>query len=240
MTAASNRTRAVLFDMGGVLLNFQGAPGIPVGKLDFRGREALLHFLADRGAVLSEDDLDRDLFGPWRRRFQRRREAGREADWGPHLRRLRKRARVRTPTRTLLGIWFRPLAETVVPLADAREVLEALTRQGKRLAIVSNVPLPGSLYRSILERHGLAQYFAQMYFSYDEGHRKPSPALIRRALADLAIAPSEAVLIGDRRSVDIIAGRLAGVRTIWLRSDDGGGPSADQDIDELSELLALV
>lgn len=233
-------TKVVLFDMGGVLLDFQGAPGFPVGKLDFRGREALLHYLADRGSALSEEDLDQDLFAPWRREFDRRHETGQEADWGPHLRRLRKRAGVRTPTRTLLGVWFRPLAEVVEPLAGALDALETLARDGRRLAIVSNVPLPGPLYRAILERHGMAEYFARMYFSYDEGHRKPSPALVRRALSDLGVAPGEAALIGDRRSVDVVAGRSAGVRTIWLRSEDGGGPKADREIDELFELPALV
>ncbi|MFQ5525477.1 MAG: HAD family hydrolase [Thermoanaerobaculia bacterium] len=233
--------KAVLFDMGGVLLNFLGDPGIPTGQRDFRGREVLLHFLNDRGANLSEEDLERELFGPWRRESERRNELGREADWAPHFRRLRKRAGgLRTPSLTLLKLWYRPLAEKVEPLPGAREVLEDLTRAGKRLALVSNTPLPGKFYVPILERHGLAGFLERMYFSYDQGHRKPSPALIRRALADLGVAAGDAVMVGDRRSIDVVAGRSAGVATIWLRSHDGGGPAADHVVDDLRSILALV
>ncbi len=108
------------------------------------------------------------------------------------------------------------------------------------MAIISNVPLPGALYARILERLGLAAYFDRVYFSYDEGHRKPSPAMVRKALSEMETGPTDAVMVGDRRSIEIVAGRAAGVRTIWLRTDDGGGPAADVTIDSLVELLDQV
>lgn len=236
------KTGTVLLDMGGVLLDFQGTAGVPRGKLDWRGREALLRFLNLRGAGLTEEDLERVLFDPWHHEYDRREELGREADWSPHCKRLRKLAGrgLRTPTKTLLGIWFRPLAEQIEPLPGVLEVLEQLRDRGCRMAIISNVPLPGALYERILERLGLAPYFERMYFSYDERHRKPSPAMVRRALSDMETGPTDAVMVGDRRSIDIVAGRAAGVRTIWLRTDDGGGPAADVTIDSLVELLHQV
>jgi HAD superfamily hydrolase (TIGR01662 family) len=236
------KTETVLFDMGGVLLDFLGSAGVPRGKLDWRGREALLRFLNLRGAGLTEDDLERALFGPWRTEYDRRHDLGREADWAEHLKRLRKLAGrgLRTPTKTLLGIWFRPLAEQVEPLPGVLEVLEELRARGHRMAIVSNVPLPGALYARLLKFWGLARFFEGSYFSYDEGHRKPSPAMVRKALSDLGTSPGAAVMIGDRRSVDIVAGRAAGVRTIWLRSDDGGGPEADVTIESMAELLQHI
>ncbi len=79
-----------------------------------------------------------------------------------------------------------------------------------------------------------------MYFSYEEGHRKPSPATVRKALSDLGMPSTDAVMVGDRRSIDIVAGRAAGVRTIWLRTEDGGGPAADVTIDSIAELLDHV
>lgn len=240
MRVVTRTKKAVLFDMGGVLLDFHGDPGIPVGKNDFRGREAMLRYLNRRGASFSEEDLDRRLFAPWHREFDRRGELGREPDWAPHFRRLRRGAGLRTPTMTLLKLWFRPLAETVEPLPGALDVVEALAGAGKRLGLISNVALPGALYVPILERYGLSRFFERKYFSYDEGTRKPSPALIRRALTDLGVQPGDAVMVGDRRPVDVVAGRSAGVGTIWLRSDDGGGPEADHVIDDLRSLLDLV
>ena len=232
---------AILFDMGGVLLDFKGSPGLPEGKLDWRGREALLRFLRRRGAGLSADDLERVFFGPWRTQFERRHELGREADWAAHARRLRKLAGrgLRTPTVRLLNIWFRPLAEQVEVLPEALEVLEECRRSGHRLAIVSNVALPGALYKDLLRRHRLNRFFERMYFSYDEGHRKPSPAMVRRALADLGFDAADAWFVGDRRAIDVLAGRAAGVRTIWLRTDDGGGPEPDVTVDRLSDLIEV-
>lgn len=236
------KTEAVLFDLGGVLLDFQSTRGVPRGKLDWRGREALLRFLNARGAGLAEDDLERVLFAPWRREYDRRAELGHEADWAPHLRRIRKLAGggLRTPTKTLLSIWFRPLAEQIVPLPGAREALDELEGRGYRMAIVSNVPLPGALYVRLLRLWGLASFFERMYFSYDEGHRKPSPAMVRTALSGLGVAPGAAVMVGDRRSIDIVAGRSAGVRTVWLRSDDGGGPAADVTVDSMTALVSSL
>jgi FMN phosphatase YigB (HAD superfamily) len=64
--------------------------------------------------------------------------------------------------------------------------------------------------------------------------------MLRRAMSALGAHPSEAVMVGDRRDRDIVAGRSAGTRTVWLRTDDGGGPDPDQTIDSLAELPDLL
>lgn len=147
--------RAVLIDMGGVLLEFGNAEGLPMGRYDFRGREALLALLRERGGVrartaaaaraeqrFSQDELEEVLFAPWKREHARRHELGREADWHPHLARLRRRTRRRFSDRRLLGTWFAPFAETVAPLPGAVEALAAVEATGLPLALVSNIPCP--------------------------------------------------------------------------------------------------
>lgn len=49
---------------------------------------------------------------------------------------------------------------------------------------------------------------------------KPSPAMIKRAAAELNLDLSGSFLIGDRSS-DIAAARAAGVRPILVRTGDG-------------------
>lgn len=233
--------RAALLDMGGVLLDFSAADGLPAGRADFRGREALLSRLRDGGpARLSQDDLERLLYAPWRRDYARRYETGREADWHPHLARLRRFARRRFSDRTLLSTWFDPYGETVEALPGAVAAVGALGALGLDLALVSNVPLPGEHYRRVLARHGLVRPFAALCFSYDEGTRKPSPALLQRALAALGVRPEEAIMVGDRRSADVAAGRAAGVATVWLRSTDVAGPQPDLELGRLAELPAAL
>jgi HAD superfamily hydrolase (TIGR01662 family) len=231
---------AVLLDMGGVLLDMGSASGLPYGRLDWRGREALLAYLRERGAHFSETDLDGRLFDPWREAYDRRQQSGREAPWRPHLRRLRKGTGIRSSDLTLLATWFRPYASQVKPLPGARRALEELREQGLRLGLVSNVPLPGVLYRRILERHRMAAAFDCLQFSYDAGSRKPSPGMLKMALSELGVRPSQAWMVGDRRAADVAAGRVAGVGTVWVRSDDGGGPEADHSIGGIAELAQLA
>lgn len=45
---------------------------------------------------------------------------------------------------------------------------------------------------------------------------KPAPFAVRRALATVGVDASEAVLIGDQVFTDVMAGNLAGVRTILV------------------------
>ena len=234
------KVKAVLLDMGGVLIDFLGGRGLPVGRADWRGREALLHHLESRGARLDMDDLEMEFFAPWAREYRQRDERGREADWDPHLRRLRKRAGVKTHSIVLLGLWFRPFAEQLQPLSGVEGALENLRARGFDLSLISNVPLPGRLYEKLLRRHRLDHYFRSMYFSYDRRSRKPSPAMLRDALADLGVPASAAVMVGDRRRVDIVAGRAAGAATVWIRSEDGGGPEADWTIESLAQLPDLL
>jgi HAD superfamily hydrolase (TIGR01509 family) len=126
------------------------------------------------------------------------------------------------------------------PYEGINTTLRWLERRKFKLALVSNVPLPGALYLEVLKRFGLAKFFHSTHFSYDSGSRKPSPAMLRDALTALKSESSRAVMVGDRRASDIAAGRAAGVATVWIRSDDGGGPEADFTIGSMAELPTLV
>ncbi len=233
--------RAVLLDMGGVLLDFGNAEGLPVGRHDWRGREALLVLLRRPGGPpLEQRHLDELLFEPWKREHARRYERVREADWRPHLARLRRYARRRFSDRRLLATWFAPFAETVTPVPEAQAAVAALAAAGVPLALVSNIPLPSPLYRDLLARHGYLPAFRHLFWSYDEGSRKPSPAMLHTALAALGVAPEEALMVGDRRSADVVAGRAAGVPTAWLRSADAIGPEPDHRLHSMAELPPLV
>ena len=232
--------KAVLLDMGGVLIDFLGGRGLPVGRADWRGKEAMLHYLHERGARLTLEDLETLLFEPWMEEYKQREDRRRDAEWDIHLRRLRRKAGVRTHTATLLGLWFRPFAEQLVSLPGVETALEEIERKGLKMALISNVPLPGCLYLDLLESRGLDRFFQSFHFSYDERTRKPSPVMLRNAMRVLGTTPEESIMVGDRRSVDVAAGRVAGTGTVWIRSDDGGGPKADRAIRALSELPALL
>jgi HAD superfamily hydrolase (TIGR01509 family) len=217
-----------------------GGHGFPRSRLDFRGRQALLQAISRSGGKSTLEDLESLVFGPWHGEFERREETGIEADWSPHLQRLRSRCGGTLSDRELLETWFRPYGEQLVPTEGARETLEEIRAMGPSLALVSNVPLPGELYSEVLARHGLKEPFDSLCFSYDKGSRKPSPALLRLAMAEVGADPIATLMVGDRRERDIAAGRFAGTGTVWIRSADHGGPEPDVTIGSLLELPDLL
>lgn len=239
---------AVLLDMGGVLLDFAGTNALPAGGPDYRGRLALAEAVRRAGGRVEAEALEELVFGPWHRVYERRYETMRDAPWGPHLARLREAAwgdgagEDGTPSdEELLAVWFEPYRQQVVTvLPGAPEAVAALSAAGIPLALVSNVPLPGNLYRGILDAHGMLDAFAHTFFSYDAGHRKPSPAMLTRALEALGVPAARALMVGDRRSTDVAAGRAAGCRTVWIRSADRKGPEPDFEVDDIRQVPALV
>ena len=231
----------MLLDMGGVLVDMANEAGLPRGPRDFEGRARVIALLRERGGEASEPALEELLFAPWRRQYERRYELGREADWRPHLERLLAASGAAASGEEVLAAWFGPYGGSLRPDPDAGRVLSALREALLPLALVSNVALPGRLYRERLEEWGLAAPFdGGLWFSHDAGSRKPAADMLLAALARLGVEPAEAVMVGDRRETDVAAGRAAGTRTVWLRSVHAAGPEPDRVIERLAELPELL
>lgn len=231
---------AVLLDMGGVVLDLGEARGLPWGELERRGRVELLDLIRESGGAADEAALERSLFAPWRREYEARYRRGREAPWEPHVERLRRWTGAGAEPGALLEAWAGPYLRGLRTVSGAQEALGRLVAADLSLGLVSNVPLPGRFFRRVLEEQGVAAFFDSLCFSYDEGVRKPSPQLPRRALEALGTEPSRAILVGDRRSADVAAARAAGLRSVWVRSADGQGPEPDATIGSIVELPALL
>lgn len=232
--------RTVLVGMGGVVLDLGEGGGLPWGELERRGREELLAAVQEGGGQVSEEDLDRLLFVPWRRGYERRYRLGREAPWYPHLARLRRVAGAQVSAGRLLSAWAGPYLRSLRPTSGAEEALARLAAADLSLALVSNVPMPGGLFEGVLETHGLDVFFQSLHFSYDAGTRKPAPGLVWAALDALGAEADSALLVGDRRSTDVAAGRAAEVATVWIESSDVDGPEPDATIGSLAELPSLL
>jgi FMN phosphatase YigB (HAD superfamily) len=232
--------RAVLLDMGGVVLDLGEGGGLPWGELERRGREELLARIAETGGQAAEADLDRLLFTPWRRVHDRRYRLGREAAWRPHVERLRRVTGSAVPPDRLLSAWAGPYLGSLRALSGVQETLARLVAADLTLALVSNVPLPGRYFERVLEEQGVASFFQSRHFSYDAGSRKPAPGLVQAAVAALGAEAEATVFVGDRRSTDVAAGRAAEITTVWVRSRDTDGPEPDAEIGSLAELPELL
>jgi pyrophosphatase PpaX len=92
----------------------------------------------------------------------------------------------------------------------ATDTLDALTRRGARLAIVTSKMNPHA-WRG-LEVTGLARYFEVLVGADDVERGKPDPEPVLRALQVLGLTPAETLFVGDSPH-DVVAGHRAGVAT---------------------------
>jgi putative hydrolase of the HAD superfamily len=123
------------------------------------------------------------------------------------------------------------------------DALAALRRGGYRLALVSNVTVPGPLMRATVAELGLAPYFDALVFSSELGVRKPHPAIYQHALAALELAPAEAVFVGDRVREDIQGPQAVGLRAVLCREhrqEPLGAAHPDGIVERFADLPALL
>ncbi len=94
---------------------------------------------------------------------------------------------------------------------------EAALRRVKGAGIVAGVisNSNGSV-RSILEETGLAVHLDFIIDSSVVGVEKPDPLIFRLGLEAAAVAPEEAVYVGDLYSVDVLGARGAGLDGVLL------------------------
>ena len=131
------------------------------------------------------------------------------------------------------------IADKTIMYPGVAETLHELRRQGLRMAVVTNKT--EFLSRKLLSVIGIDRYFDLILGADSLPFRKPSPEPVLKALADLHIAPSGAIMVGDSIN-DIAAGRAAGLATVGCTfgyGDDVELSQAEYLIDAMGQLLQL-
>jgi putative hydrolase of the HAD superfamily len=62
--------------------------------------------------------------------------------------------------------------------------------------------------------------------SADHGYMKPHPSIYLSALADLDVAPHDAVMVGDSLRHDVEGALNVGMRAVWLHRGDNAAPTS--------------
>ena len=197
------RIHMVFFDIGGVMYD------------DTVYARSWMKALRESGAVFSDEAFEREY------------RAARADQSGSFRRRL---------TRTFLGD-DAPLAAVEARAAkywaypptaiypDVIPCLEALVDR-YRLGIIANQP---SSVRAAMDRDGLSPYFEVWGVSDDLGLQKPDPKLFSQVLYTAGVAPTRAVMLGDRLGYDVRPAKAAGMRTVWvLRGEAPDDPTPEQ------------
>lgn len=132
--------------------------------------------------------------------------------------------------------------EHIVHEPDALPVLAWLKEAGLRTALLSNTHWPRAFHERFLERDGLAQFLDARLYTSELTRMKPHPTAFRDALQALAVAPAQAVFVGDRLFDDIYGAKMCGLRTVWRRNQSVPhfDVTPDATIDRLAELVPVV
>ena len=90
----------------------------------------------------------------------------------------------------------------------------------------------------------LYPYFEESFVSQELGHNKPSLAYFEAAFARIpGFAPSRCLMVGDSLTSDILGGKNAGLRTVWVNPRHKTAPDdlkPDYEIELLADLPALL
>lgn len=125
------------------------------------------------------------------------------------------------------------LVEETKPYPGVVACLEAC--RDRSMAVVTNKPIDFTL--SILERLGLRHYFPVVIGGDSLPTKKPDPAPVVQALAELGQPAESALMIGDHVN-DLLAGQGAGTRTCFCRWGLGEHQGVSHDF-EVATPLAL-
>jgi len=208
-------SKAVLFDLGGTLIYFDGAWH---EVMQSANQELLAHlnqqgFKSDRHSFLDE--------------FQQKLEeyyTQREAEFIEYT-----TARILRDMLSDLGYtdvtpeMLAPALEKLYavsqahwkPEPDAQSTLEALRDSGLRLAVVSNASDDADV-QTLVNNAGLRPYLDFVLSSAACGIRKPNPRIFEIALEHWRLPREGVAVVGDTLGADILGAQNAGLTSIWL------------------------
>ena len=230
MAQRSARIQAVLFDLGGTLVDvrdFSGwaelARGVSLDLIPEQLGEAFAEVEAERDRSSFGADPEAENVEFWRRVLAL-------ASGGP----------VTTETAGRFASLSAARRDPPVALySDVRRCLDQLRGDHRRLGIVSNSTSEAAV-RRILDRVGILPYFERVISSGTEGVAKPDPEIFRRALARLGVPAGEALYVGDMARTDARAARGAGLHSVWLHRDGTGLGDDPPEIISLLEVPLVV
>lgn len=119
-------------------------------------------------------------------------------------------------TRVYAAFHERAAGRNPMELRDGiADILAWLRSCGLKLGLAANQP---HRTLAVLDDLGIGRYFDHREVSGSHGFRKPDVRLFLRACDDLAVAPEECIMVGDRVDNDIAPARVLGMRTILFRT----------------------
>lgn len=145
--------------------------------------------------------------------------------------------------RNYLEAYYQPITEQLTLIDGAQDILRRFREMNLKIGLVSNTIFPKEYHLGELRRFGLLPYLNAYHFSSEMGLRKPHPDIFLRTLADLGADASQAVFVGDRLVEDVGGAQKVGMKAILARHegrDYSAAVTPDAEIHSLDELPHTV
>ena len=232
--------KAVLFDMGSTLIEFENLTWDELRRLS---TEKGYQFLKEKNLSVPDlEEFSRVLLAGFMEARAEIEENLKELKFEKVIFDFFKRLNLRTSDGiygNFLEVYYRPVADQLTLIDGADDVLKHFKEKDLKIGLVSNTIFPEKYHLRELKRFGLYPYLDAHFFSSEVGVRKPHPKIFRLALDKLEIDPSEAVFIGDRLKEDVGGAQDVGMKGI-LKCHEGRDYTVpvtpDAQVTELKEL----
>jgi len=144
---------------------------------------------------------------------------------------------------SFLEVYYRPVTDQLTLIDGAEDVLKHFKEKDLKIGLVSNTIFSEKYHLRELKRFGLYPYFDAHFFSSEVGVRKPHPKIFQLALKKLKVDPSGAVFVGDRLKEDVGGAQNLGMKGI-LKYHEGRDYTVpvtpDAQVMELKDLPEVV
>lgn len=216
-----NRIRAVLFDMGGTLV-------------DMRDFLALEEF-ANRAGIR----LDADNLAHWTSQLRDENDRlGEKWSFEEFWRKVVEGATGKSVPDAQWAVFYQTVSNHQFPAhlySDARICLDELKDNHLKLGVVTNHVSEQSA-RELLAHEGVLDYFETVVASGTERVAKPDPRIFQRGVERLKVPPQETLYVGDKPYTDVRAAEKAGLHGLWLHRDGTGYGEDPPEITSLAEV----
>ena len=142
----------------------------------------------------------------------------------------------------LAWLWYVPLIQHSSTEPETADVLTELRDAGLKVGLVSNTFIAPEIHDRHLEMLNLLDLIPMRVYSSEVGHRKPDSRIFQIALDRLGVSATETVFVGDLVKTDIVGASRMGMKTV-LKQPWGSARShqkADIVIRSIAELPAVL
>jgi FMN phosphatase YigB (HAD superfamily) len=238
------RLKAVLFDMGSTLLEFENSTWDVLRRLS---TETGYEFLKEKNLTLPNlEEFSNVLSAEFLKARSGIAQSLKELKFENVIFEFFRDLNLSTSDGiygSFLEVYYKPVTDQVTLIDGAEKVLKFFKERNLKIGLISNTIFPEEFHLRELKRFGLYPYLDAHFFSSQVGYRKPHPQIFQLALEKLKVDPSDAVFVGDRLEEDVGGAQNVGMKGIlkYHQGRDYTPPiTPDGQVMELEDLPEVV